>query len=466
MSRYDNLYKYSEYIRNLSVDDNCQWIGGTENEDGSISMSHPSYDSQFLDFINELYNTDLLDNDYLKTLENSERKIMGGLGKEINEADIDVLRAILTYYVRQERFCEGLWETAVAEKIFPKLLNRLQELEIEHSADMEKSHRYAIYTMRNYADLMKAFNEGRMGMFSEKKAWTTGLLEFKKAWKNWKPMYIFFSAAEDAKGIIFVAKIRNIQIDVDTHSTRYQFYDLESLNSPKPLSFLILKSTNKPLSDYYIRPYAIVLKPLDLDIWLSETGFPAIGTERKSGEEFFHSGKLKHDIQLKKFWQWAYSDLINNTTRGALAEFIVAEGLEISKGTRPGWGAYDLTYNDIKIEVKSSAYIQGWHQKEYSKIIFGINKTLGWSETDGAFDVEQKRQADIYIFCLFKHIVNDSVDPLDINQWEFYILKTDILNSKCNNSKSISLKKLLSLEPRKSTYEKLKENIDKYVLKE
>ncbi|MDM8523410.1 hypothetical protein QUF80_08570 [Desulfococcaceae bacterium HSG8] len=38
--------------------------------------------------------------------------------------------------------------------------------------------------------------------------------------------------------------------------------------------------------------------------------------------------------------------------------------------------AYDLeTHDGIKIEIKSAAYVQSWHQKDYSKITFRIPKT-------------------------------------------------------------------------------------------
>jgi len=35
---------------------------------------------------------------------------------------------------------------------------------------------------------------------------------------------------------------------------------------------------------------------------------------------------------LRDFWAWAYSDLIGNTERGRLAEFIVAMALGITEG--------------------------------------------------------------------------------------------------------------------------------------
>jgi len=45
---------------------------------------------------------------------------------------------------------------------------------------------------------------------------------------------------------------------------------------------------------------------------------------RRSGNEQFHSGKKSLPFNVLDFWRWSASDLISNTTRGILAEYIVA----------------------------------------------------------------------------------------------------------------------------------------------
>jgi hypothetical protein len=48
------------------------------------------------------------------------------------------------------------------------------------------------------------------------------------------------------------------------------------------------------------------------------------------------------------------SDLVSNSTRGVLAEFIVARALGLDTGVRTEWQAFDLeTASGKKIEVKS-----------------------------------------------------------------------------------------------------------------
>ncbi len=48
--------------------------------------------------------------------------------RAIDHADLEVLRAILTGYIRLERFSEGLWAEAVEDKVFLKVLRRLDQI--------------------------------------------------------------------------------------------------------------------------------------------------------------------------------------------------------------------------------------------------------------------------------------------------------------------------------------------------
>jgi hypothetical protein len=87
-----------------------------------------------------------------------------------------------------------------------------------------------------------------------------------------------------------------------------------------------------------------------------------------SGEEAFQGlgGATVHD-----FWVWSTGDLRENTTRGVLAEFFVARAVGAEAKMRVGWDNYDVrTPSGIRVEVKSSAYLQSWPQRVHSKIRF------------------------------------------------------------------------------------------------
>ena len=190
--------------------------------------------------------------------------------------------------------------------------------------------------------------------------------------------------------------------------------------------------------------------------------FGLIKETRKTGSEKFHHNSNEKSSSLLDFWQWSTSGLMNNTTRGILAEFIVAQSLGIAESIRSPWDAYDLLLpNGIKIEVKSSAYIQAWYQKKLSNITFGIGKTRGWNEQTNQQDSELKRQADIYIFCLLNHEIQDTIDPLDMDQWDFYILLTSELDDKVGDQKKIGLNSLMKLDHLHAKYGDIGKGVDK-----
>ncbi|XHR92760.1 hypothetical protein ACFJIV_20780 [Mucilaginibacter sp. UC70_90] len=167
----------------------------------------------------------------------------------------------------------------------------------------------------------------------------------------------------------------------------------------------------------------------------------------KTGNESLIHNSLPLNFTLLDFWKWSISDILSNATRGVLAEFIVATAVNIDITTvRDEWGAYDLiTPNGIKLEIKSAAYLQSWEQKVLSKISFSTRLARGWdTEIDKRSDIP-KRHADVYIFCLLKHEDKQTVNPLDLNHWDFYVLSTHELNNYKRSQHSITLNSLKRL---------------------
>ena len=188
---------------------------------------------------------------------------------------------------------------------------------------------------------------------------------------------------------------------------------------------------------------------------------PAIKTVQKTGKEAFYLDSKKLPLDVLSFWKWSSSELLGNALRGVLAEFIVASTIDILDKPREEWDAYDLkTKNDLKIEIKSSSYLQSWEQIKLSKIIFGIQPTSDWDYSINKRSKEKIRQSDIYIFCVLSHKDKNSVDPLNLSQWDFYILETKVLNEKVKTQKTITLSSLLKLNPIKIKYDNLKQEIE------
>lgn len=184
--------------------------------------------------------------------------------------------------------------------------------------------------------------------------------------------------------------------------------------------------------------------------------------KREGNEAFLNNRNCATKDTLLDFWMWAHSDLIGNAERGILAEYIVGMALNANCETRTEWDSYDiLTADGIKIEVKSSGYIQTWGQKEYSKISFGIQPTFAWDSVSNTYEKIKKRQADIYVFCIYKHKDQETINPLDLNQWEFFVSPAKVLNEKIPNQKNITLSRLKEFGAVYCEYDDLKDTIYK-----
>ena len=190
-------------------------------------------------------------------------------------------------------------------------------------------------------------------------------------------------------------------------------------------------------------------------------GYPALAIQLKTGNEpFLWKGKFLPHTMLD-FWRWSASDLVNNALRGKLAEFIVAQAVGLTAKPRVEWESYDLmSISGIRIEVKSSAYLQSWYHKKLSSIKFMIRPTFGWDVTTNRYEIESKRQSDIYVFCLLSHQDKQTLDPLNMDQWSFFVLATSQLDQACSTQKSISLHRLIKIGAKELTYETLADGIN------
>ncbi|MCC5917921.1 MAG: hypothetical protein JJU02_11415 [Cryomorphaceae bacterium] len=185
-----------------------------------------------------------------------------------------------------------------------------------------------------------------------------------------------------------------------------------------------------------------------------------INANPKTGDELLTDNGLKTKYCLLDFWQWSGSDILSNTTRGKFAEFIVGTAIGINpKNLRDDWGAFDLVTNEgIKIEVKSAAFIQSWNQKRLSNISFSIKQARYWDAESNIQCSEPKRHADLYVFCHLKHKDQSSIDPLKMEQWDFYVLPTFRLDNYKRSQTSITINSLKKLTGNKK-YSELKTEI-------
>lgn len=176
-----------------------------------------------------------------------------------------------------------------------------------------------------------------------------------------------------------------------------------------------------------------------------------------TGNEEFTLHGQSAGITVMDFWRWAFSDLIDNTQRGVMAEFLVYSSLKSEypprTQMRENWLPFDVTSpSGRRIEVKSAAYIQAWTPENiFAQIRFDIGKKLAWDNATATSATVAKRNCDLYVFCLFTAKTKD-VPLLDLDYWDFYVLPTSVLDEKVPNQKGIALSSLLKLGPVKTDY--------------
>jgi len=160
----------------------------------------------------------------------------------------------------------------------------------------------------------------------------------------------------------------------------------------------------------------------------------------------FHINKENLEISKENrtaldLWRWGFSDLVQNINRGILAEFIIAWALKLDNTPRNPWDPYDLITEDGKrIEVKSTGYLQSWDYgtKPYPKFI--IQQRQRWTES--GLETNAEYNADVYILCYHKEKKRDKLDPMDLNQWDFWVFSKNEIVSLLKNRKSISVSQL------------------------
>jgi hypothetical protein len=168
---------------------------------------------------------------------------------------------------------------------------------------------------------------------------------------------------------------------------------------------------------------------------------------RRIGTEAFASAGAPAGFNLLEFWQWSASDLVNNTSRGVLAEFIVAKALDVDiSGARMGWARWDLETSDgLRIEVKSAAYCQSWGQTQLSTVQFAVPKRRAFDSVTGTVEPTLCRHAHVYVFALLAHEDKPTIDPMNLDQWRFYVLATRQLDERQRSQHSITLRSLEAL---------------------
>jgi hypothetical protein len=109
--------------------------------------------------------------------------------------------------------------------------------------------------------LDEAYRAGGSGGFTENRGWKTGHQLFVEATRSGQRMPVVFASTDVTDKLVYHAMLSDLVLDEVNSTTSYEFTDLAPVKDDLPLSTLRLRSTNRPLSDDYIRPYAICHTP-------------------------------------------------------------------------------------------------------------------------------------------------------------------------------------------------------------
>lgn len=195
-----------------------------------------------------------------------------------------------------------------------------------------------------------------------------------------------------------------------------------------------------------------------------------------TGEEQFTDNEQPIGISMLDFWKFECSNVYD--LQDEVSEFIVTSALGLTKAfNKDSWTRWDISYpykNDIvKIEVKTTSYYHSW-QTEKSEI--KEQRAFGIAKSNSKYDERAKvlagemdkvsgenvleRPSDLYVFCLNTGRNRKDAFPLEMKNWEFYIVSTAYINSTFKEQKSVSLTRLKKLGIKPVPYSEIKNTVE------
>ena len=169
-------------------------------------------------------------------------------------------------------------------------------------------------------------------------------------------------------------------------------------------------------------------------------------------------GREIPEFPVVEFWRWGFSNVQENIIRGILAEFMVAKALGAPVVVRQSWDEADVVLpSGVKVEVKSSGYIQAWPQHRDSAIIFSGLRSRLWTP-DGGLKPKPEYHADVYVFAIHTASSRDEYDPLNLDQWQFRVAPRAQLAAR--DVRSLSYAQLKKMVPAPIAYAGLADAVE------
>ena len=182
-----------------------------------------------------------------------------------------------------------------------------------------------------------------------------------------------------------------------------------------------------------------------------------------TGNEKFELDGNMLDFNYFNFWQFQYSNVYN--LQEYIAEFLVAKALGLQESCNTEyWTLYDILYQNMRIEVKQTSYYHPWNEggKVSDQRTFNIAKANSHYETGGS-ENRFERLNDFYVFCLLNGDTKESTYPLNLNNWEFYVVTTAFINEHCGVNKTVSLGRIRNFGFKALRLDEIKAEVDSII---
>lgn len=156
-----------------------------------------------------------------------------------------------------------------------------------------------------------------------------------------------------------------------------------------------------------------------------------------TGDEHFTFEDMPVNLLLSDFWKWSTSNLSNTALLKDLAEYIVSSAIGCdARSDEPHY----LECNGHKIHVSASGYVE----EKANRL-----RSPSFSTCE---------DADCHIFCLLEHLNRETVNPLHLEQWTFFILPTSSVEGQLPVALTVNAVKRLS--PITVKYDEIKQTMD------
>lgn len=90
-----------------------------------------------------------------------------------------------------------------------------------------------------------------------------------------------------------------------------------------------------------------------------------------------------------------------------------------------------------------------------------MRQSRRWDPDRGTYADGRQRNADVFVFALLSETDRARIDPLDVAQWQFYVLSRRTIESRAGNAQTLSLKRLTQLGAEISDFPSLRAVVER-----